>query len=309
VRYALGIGFRYLLSKKTKSVSVITAIAVSGVALGVAALLSVMAITAGFQDEFRDKVLGVNAHVLIMKYGDFEEYRDVVARALEMPEVAGAGPFLIKPMMLAHGDRISGVLVKGIDPELMPDVLDLPDQMVEGSLEGLRVAGAVPPLRPEERERSGGGVEDLDAYLRRVDVAWRAGETTPVAAPRSAPEAPSFPPAAREDASDDVPLVLPDVSVPTPEQAEAALAALSGEATVEVPSRETLEPSTPTAELPGLVVGRSLATELDIEIGDRVRVVSPLAGFSPALLGPSPPGAPRAPHPAIPSPPMPARAG
>lgn len=293
MRYALGIGFRYLLSKKTKSVSVITAIAVSGVALGVAALLSVMAITAGFQDEFRDKVLGVNAHVLIMKYGDFEEYRDVVARALEMPEVAGAGPFLIKPMMLAHGDRISGVLVKGIDPELMPDVLDLPDQMVEGSLEGLRVAGAVPPLRPEELERGGGGGEDLDAYLRRVDVAWRAGETTPVAAPRSAPEAPSFPPAAREDASDDVPLVLPDVSVPTPEQAEAALAALSGEATVEVPSRETLEPSTPTAELPGLVVGRSLATELDIEIGDRVRVVSPLAGFSPALLGPSPPGAPR----------------
>jgi lipoprotein-releasing system permease protein len=154
VRYALGIGFRYLLSKKTKSVSVITSIAVSGVALGVAALLAVMSITAGFQDEFRDKVLGVNAHVLVMKYGDFEEYRDVVARAREMPEVEGAGPFLIQPMMLANGDRISGVLLKGVDPELMPTVLDLPEQMVEGSLEGLRAEGASPPVRPEERERA-----------------------------------------------------------------------------------------------------------------------------------------------------------
>ena len=83
MNYALAIGFRYLRSKKTKTVSVITFIAVSGVALGVAALLAVMSITSGFQEEFRNKVLGVNAHVLVMRYGDFEEYRDVIARATD----------------------------------------------------------------------------------------------------------------------------------------------------------------------------------------------------------------------------------
>ena len=144
--YAFEIGLRYLRSKKKKTVSVITFIAVAGVALGVAALLAVMAITSGFQVEFRDKVLGVNAHVLVMKYGlDFEEYEDVMARAREMPEVRGAAPFVINEMMLANGDRIAGVLVKGVDPETLGDVLDLPEQLVAGSLDGLRIEGARPP--------------------------------------------------------------------------------------------------------------------------------------------------------------------
>ena len=134
--YALEIGRRYLRSKKRKTISVITFISVTGVALGVAALLAVLSITSGFEREFRDKVLGVNAHVLVMKYGvDFDEYRDVVDQAAALPEVAGAGPFLINPMMLAHGERLSGVLVKGIDPDLVAGVLDLPNQLIAGTLE------------------------------------------------------------------------------------------------------------------------------------------------------------------------------
>src|SRR5690606_24891441 len=106
----------------------------TGVALGVGALLAVLSITSGFQDEFRSKVLGVNAHVLVLKYGlDFEEYRDVMATAERMPAVAAAAPFVINEMMIAKGDSISGVLVKGIDPDRSPQVLDLPHQLVEGS--------------------------------------------------------------------------------------------------------------------------------------------------------------------------------
>jgi len=300
VRYALSIGVRYLLSKKTKTVSVITFIAVSGVALGVAALLAVMSITAGFQDEFRDKVLGVNAHVLVMKYGDFEEYRDVVNRARQMPEVAGAGPFLIQPMMLANGDRISGVLLKGVDPELMPTVLELPDQMVEGTLDGLRVAGAEPPLRPEERDRRGHPGEDLDAYLRAVDLAWRGGETETTAVPLPGAEptdddaGPSETEAADGATGDELtPIALPIVVVPSPEQAQAALAREEPEDAGAVTEQGASDDVVPTDQLPGLVVGRSLATELDIELGDRVRVVSPLAGFSSSLFGSEAPSAPR----------------
>lgn len=144
--YALSIGFRYLRGSTRGSVTAVTAIAVTGVALGVAALLVVLSITTGFQREFRDKVLGVNAHVLVMKYGvDFDEYPEVIARARAMPEVAGAGPFLIHEMMLVKEDRISTVLVKGVDPEGMVEVLGVPDQLVAGSIEGLRLEGAEPP--------------------------------------------------------------------------------------------------------------------------------------------------------------------
>jgi len=169
--YALDVGLRYLRSKKRASISVISVIAITGVALGVAALLAVTSITSGFQREFRDKVLGVNAHVLVLKYGlNFDEYRDVVARAAKMPEVAGAAPFIINEMMLAKGDRLSGVLVKGVDPELMLKVLDLPSQLIAGSLEGLRRPGAAPSVRPEDLDRPlpPKDTDDLDAYLTRL---------------------------------------------------------------------------------------------------------------------------------------------
>ncbi|MEY4580284.1 MAG: hypothetical protein RL701_4987, partial [Pseudomonadota bacterium] len=155
IGYALDVGIRYLRSKKRDSVSVISVIAISGVALGVAALLAVMSITSGFQREFRDKVLGVNAHVLVLKYGlNFDEYREVIARAKKMPEVAGAAPFIINEMMLAKGDRLSGVLIKGVDPDLMPEVLDLPSQMVQGSLVGLRAPGAHPAKRSDASDKA-----------------------------------------------------------------------------------------------------------------------------------------------------------
>jgi lipoprotein-releasing system permease protein len=277
--YALEIGLRYLRSKKQKTVSVITFIAVGGVMLGVAALLSVVAITNGMQSEFRDKVLGVNAHVLVMKYGlDFEEYEDVMARALEMPEVAGAAPFVINEMMLTKGDRIAGVLVKGIDPVAMPTVLDLPNQLIAGSLEGLRLPLARAPARVEvERERRPGEV-DLDVYLRRV-AEGATLEEADTAARSEVPEAPSGQAPVPEGVVDELPAVV----VPTPEQAEAALAARGAdEGAGDMPDElieEGRAQAVPTDDLPGIVVGTTLARSLGIVVGDRVSVISPLSGL------------------------------
>jgi len=289
--WAFEVGARYLRARKSRTVRVIGIVAISGVALGVASLLAVMSIAAGFEEEFRDRVLGVNAHVLVMKYGgDFEEYPDVIARAMEMPEVAGAAPFLIHEMMLANGDRIGGVLVKGIDPDLIGGVLDLPSQLVEGSLEGMRLPGARPPVRtdgdddgPTEREG-----EDLDAYLRRVDARFR-GEPEPVVE-EEAIEGEAPPP------DDDEIIVLPEVHVPTPAEAAAALAALgmSGEGESAPEDDPLFHPhaggpdETPIDELPGIVVGYALARRLDVSMGDRVRVISPLAGLDTSLFRAAP---------------------
>ncbi len=62
--------------------SVFTSVSVLGVALGVAALTTVLAVTTGFEQQFRDKVLGVNAHVIVLKsQATFAEYRDVMKTA------------------------------------------------------------------------------------------------------------------------------------------------------------------------------------------------------------------------------------
>jgi hypothetical protein len=145
VSYSLQIGVRYLRSKKRATVSMITLISIIGVALGVAALLAVLSITTGFEKAFRDKVLGVNAHVLVLKYGrEFRDYRDVLATVGDMPEVAGIAPFSINEMMLTKGERRAVVLVKGVTPKGLRTVLDLPQQMVAGDLKGLRRPGSLP---------------------------------------------------------------------------------------------------------------------------------------------------------------------
>src|SRR5512140_1708760 len=131
--YPLLLALRYLRSKKRAFISVGTAFAMLGVMLGVAALATVMSVTGGFQQQFREKVLGVNAHVLVLKYSiDFREYRDVMKEMEKVPHVVGVAPFVINPMMVTHADRTAtGVLLKGVDPDLMPKVLDLPKHIVE----------------------------------------------------------------------------------------------------------------------------------------------------------------------------------
>ena len=149
--YPVTVALRYLASKKRNMISISTALAIGGVLLGVAALTIVMSVTGGFQEQFREKVLGVNAHVLVLKYSiDFREYRDVMKKVEGVPHVIGVAPFVINPMMVTHAEHTAtGVLLKGVDPQLMPQVLDLPKHIVPGmgSLDGLRRADAKPPVR------------------------------------------------------------------------------------------------------------------------------------------------------------------
>ncbi|HEY1694075.1 MAG TPA: ABC transporter permease [Polyangiaceae bacterium] len=282
--YPLTVALRYLASKKRNMISISTALAIGGVTLGVAALTIVMSVTGGFQEQFREKVLGVNAHVLVLKYSiDFREYRDVMKKVEGVPHVTGVAPFVINPMMVTHGEHTAtGVLLKGVDPVVMPRVLDLPKHVVEGSLEGLRRPGAKPPERsfdpmrddldePRPAPARDGGADSLldlmrkevDDEMRRADAGVESGASpAPVAsaAPRAAP-----PPAPEEDLTphggygsklpddDYVPDSVDPDPCKSPEQ---------------------------VAKMPGIVVGRTLAKQLDVGLGDCVQVTSPQIGLS-----------------------------
>lgn len=132
--------------------SVFTSVSVLGVALGVAALTTVLAVTTGFEKQFRDKVLGVNAHVIVLKsQATFAEYRDVMKTAREIdPDVIAVQPFIFAEMLVTRGKgQLSGVAIKGIDPTLVGGVLDLKQHMIEGSVESLAEdppPGAPPPI-------------------------------------------------------------------------------------------------------------------------------------------------------------------
>jgi lipoprotein-releasing system permease protein len=127
--------------------SVFTSVSVLGVVFGVAALTVILAVTTGFQKQFRDKVLGVNAHVIVLKsQSTFAEYHDVMKTAREIdPDVLAVQPFIFAEMLATRGKgALSGVAIKGIDPKLVRGVLDLDKHMIEGTVDSLLVE-ACPP--------------------------------------------------------------------------------------------------------------------------------------------------------------------
>ena len=125
--YELFIALRHLKSRRQSFLSTITIIAILGVFLGVMALTSVVAVTGGFQDAFRERVLGVNSHILVIKYGiDFRDYRDVQEEIDDVAGVKATSPFILHEMIATNGRKTSGVLIKGIDPATLRDVSDLP---------------------------------------------------------------------------------------------------------------------------------------------------------------------------------------
>src|SRR5436190_19225203 len=93
--FELRIALRYLTAKRKQAfISVISAISVLGVVVGVMALMVALGLMTGLQREIRTKILGTTAHISVFKSGNepFENYREVVAALGKVPRVLGAAP-------------------------------------------------------------------------------------------------------------------------------------------------------------------------------------------------------------------------
>ena len=111
----------------------------AGVALGVTALIVVIAVMAGFEKDLRSKILGAYAHVRVMNFdGPFENYRDVLKKIGSVSGVKAASPFLFNEVILTSGGSVSGSVLYGVDPDGVARVSDLVNSMKEGSVEALK---------------------------------------------------------------------------------------------------------------------------------------------------------------------------
>jgi lipoprotein-releasing system permease protein len=137
--FELFIGLRYLKAKrKSTFISLITLISVAGVALGVMALIIVLAVMTGFEEDLKEKILGTNAHIVILNtLGPMEEYQGLLKKVQGIDGVVAATPFIYNQVMLSSGRNVSGVVLRGIDVATDIKVTNLHKSMVEGSLESL----------------------------------------------------------------------------------------------------------------------------------------------------------------------------
>jgi len=138
--YELFISLRHLKAKRSqKFISLNTWISVGGVALGVMALIVVIAVMSGFGKDLRDKILGTNSHVVVTNITrtGMEDYEAIIEKVKKAKGVNAAAPFILNQVMLTHGGNAMGVVVRGLDPELEAGVSDLKKNLVQGSLEML----------------------------------------------------------------------------------------------------------------------------------------------------------------------------
>lgn len=134
----LAVGLRYLRAKRRNHfISFISLISMAGIAVGVAILITVISVMNGFEKELRERILGMVSHATVSTWDrPFTEWPDLVEAAGQHPEVVGAAPF-VEQQTLLRGRGVSGALVRGIDPALEPDVSELHQHLISGSMEAL----------------------------------------------------------------------------------------------------------------------------------------------------------------------------
>lgn len=172
--WELFVGLRYLRSRRRAAfLSLISLISLLGVTIGVATLDIVLAVMTGLEHDLRDKILGMNPHVVVVSYsGPIPGDPTVVERVRGVPGVTTAAPFVYGQAMLTLGRSAAGVVVRGVDPAAGGTADDVARHLTSGSLAGLPGPHPV-TLAAEE----GGGRVELSGMLVGAELARSLGVT------------------------------------------------------------------------------------------------------------------------------------
>ena len=144
MKYEWFIGLRYLKAKRKQSfISIITIISILGVTVGVSAMIIVLSVFSGFEKTLRQKILGTQAHLVVLKANQegMDQYEEVVREVEQVKGVVSATPFIFNQVMLSSESSVLGVVLNGIDPDRVGKVIELAHNMKAGSLEDLKTEG------------------------------------------------------------------------------------------------------------------------------------------------------------------------
>jgi len=140
----LFIGLRYTRAKRRNHfISFISLASILGIAVGVLVLITVLSVMNGFTKELRDSILGMVSHATIssLDNGGVANWQNTVSTAEAAPHVLGAAPYVEREAMLQHGERVSGVVIRGVMPEQESKVSEIGKKMVAGKIGDLKAGG------------------------------------------------------------------------------------------------------------------------------------------------------------------------
>lgn len=138
--YELLIGLRYTRAKRRNHfISFISMSSMAGIALGVMALIVVLSVMNGFQEELRGRILGVASHMEISgRGGHLYAWPDLARQVAKHPEVRGMAPFVMGQALLVQGSETKGAMLRGLLPAEEGKVAEFAKHMRSGSLDALK---------------------------------------------------------------------------------------------------------------------------------------------------------------------------
>jgi len=136
MRFELFIASRYLRAKRRQAfIGIITGISVAGVAAGVASLVVALAINNGFRQDLQQRLLGSTSHISLQRIADdgIRDWSSLLDRLSKEPHVVAAAPAIFEQVLISHGPRARGAVLKGMIPRYERRVGDLLNSVKEGS--------------------------------------------------------------------------------------------------------------------------------------------------------------------------------
>jgi lipoprotein-releasing system permease protein len=136
----LFIGLRYLRAKRRNHfISFISMSSVIGISLGIVVIITVLSVMNGFQSEIRDRMLQMTAHATLLELdGSLADWQSIAERLQGHEDIVAQAPFVEGQVMLVKGKQVTGVMLRGIEPNLEGNVSSLEDFIVEGDINSLQ---------------------------------------------------------------------------------------------------------------------------------------------------------------------------
>jgi lipoprotein-releasing system permease protein len=124
--YSLFIAKKYIgAGRRSGFITAITIISVGGVAIGVLALIVVLGVMNGFENEVISRIVGTNAHLIVRRDEGVDGFEELAERLQRLPEVTGVAPFVLSKAMVISTDGTDALFVRGVDLEKEKDVTDI----------------------------------------------------------------------------------------------------------------------------------------------------------------------------------------
>ena len=149
--YEIFVGLRYLRAKRrTRTISLNTVISITGITLGVAALIGTLGIMTGFKEDMQAKILGTTSHVVVQARGQqtMAGYSELIHQVEKVPGVVAATPYIFKQVLLTSKTGVQGVVLRGIDPNKEPEVTEMTKNVKFGTVQDLAVPQPPKPTEP-----------------------------------------------------------------------------------------------------------------------------------------------------------------